>query len=401
MARKGKDNPTNMGADDVAQTLRNASGQLVEAADGLEAARVPIKAAKAAVKATGIDFDIFKLCHGIRHLDDDDARQKRIRKLQAAIAALLGDKVQLDLFGFMTAVVVEPAAQKALREASDELHEADPDSDSDAEPQDQDLPFDPPTVPTLDEPAEDAPVLVVAADMPEGAGFAFNNGMQAGRQGFDADANPHEAGSAEATLWEDGRTKGEALGPVEEDAAPASEQPAASTVVEFTGTAEQKRLQAYFYGFDNATKNPINALTKGRRGEIKARIEAGFQDNSEGLEPRYPRPAAPKQDDAAAQLATDADDGAEATEPARVGVKEVDGKLMLVDLLSGSPLMDVSSQRTGDAWAMQINEHFADRLDSAPRAELIDAVMTLARGRMLVSPATLGAAPAYDLRSAV
>lgn len=401
MARKAKDNPTNMGDTDVANELRAASSQLVNAQEALEAAREPVRGAKAIVKAAGIDFDIFKLCHGIRHLDDDDARQKRIRKLQVAIAALLSDKVQLDLFGFMVAQV-KPAVKEALREASDTLQREEPEATT--EPQDTDLPFDPPSVPEVEEPSEDVPALVAAESMPEGAGFAFNNGMQAGRQGFDADANPHEPGSAEAVLWEDGRAKGLSVGPAEvaEEPAAAVDQPGVTTVVEFAGTAEQRRIQAYFYGFDNASKNPINALTKGRRGEIKARIEAGFRDASEGVEPRHPRPTTPERGAVASQPTTDADESGEAeTDPARVGVRDIDGKPTLFDLLANSPLVDVSSARTGEAWALQINEYFADRLNSVSRAELIDAAKTLSRGRMLVTPTAPGSAPAYDLRSAV
>ncbi|NUB17102.1 hypothetical protein GAY28_34885, partial [Azospirillum brasilense] len=125
MARKAKDNPTNMADEDVADTLRQASGDMIEAQDGLEQARAPIKKAKAAVKATGIDYDIFNLCHGIRHLDDDSQRQKRISKLRVAIHALLGDKVELDLFGFV-ATTVRPAVKASLAKASDDLAKVEP-----------------------------------------------------------------------------------------------------------------------------------------------------------------------------------------------------------------------------------------------------------------------------------
>lgn len=245
MARKAKDNPTNLAGPDVASELKYASNQLVSAQDALEAAREPVRGAKAIVKAAGIDFDIFKLCHGIRHLDDDDARQTRIRKLQVAIAALLGDKVQLDLFGF-TMAQARPAVGESLREASDVLQGEE--ADNETGEADDELPFDPPTVPTFDEEPEDIPALVVADGMPEGAGFAYNKGLMAGRQGFDADANPYDANGAEAKLWEDGRQQGAAalLAAAEEedsneDHDAADDAVAEASVVEIVSAAEQKR----------------------------------------------------------------------------------------------------------------------------------------------------------------
>ncbi|MCW2242783.1 hypothetical protein [Azospirillum canadense] len=218
MARKRKDNPTNMAQADVADTLVRASGELVEAQDALEAARMPVNAAKAAVKATGIDFDIFNMFHKIRHLEDDDQRQRRINKLRVAWQALLADKVHPDLFGADVAPAVAPAVQEELRNASNALREA--------EPEGVDLPFEADRAPAApasadteaDESTEDPAPLAVAADMPEGAGFVANAGLEAGRNGAAPEGNPHEAGTVEHGLWERGRARGAAQADAEDNA---------------------------------------------------------------------------------------------------------------------------------------------------------------------------------------
>lgn len=499
MGRKPKDNPTHMSTDDVADTLRTASSDLIEAQEGLKAARQPIHDAKAQIKATGIDFDIFSLCHGIRHLEDDDARQKRIGKLQIAVHALLGDRVQLDMFGFVAQV--KPAVKEALKKASDTLREVEPAGEAaPANETGDELPFDPPSTPALDEPEEDVPALVAAESMPEGAGYAFNNGVKAGRKGFDADANPHAPESAEAALWERGRAQGAAqasrfvaradgeggrrhqllcdddvvfehpdldlvmtccatLNSAEIEAADpltpvqireavrphldggfgvvfegrfapdAEERPAttAPALVEFTGSTSAKRVQAYFYGYDGAEAEALLAdLIKGRRGEIKAQIEAGFTDRTKGEPPRHQRPEerrvpagervvpgepaieastqpdGPAEDsDENGQAGTDeAEDAEEGQgERLRVGVREVGGKHVLFDLHDEEPLMDVSGPKTGETWANQINAHFADRLDTVTRTDLINAAKTLACGRMLMPPPP--AAPGGGMFAAV
>lgn len=216
MARKRKDNPTNMAQSDVADTLVRASGELEQAQAGLNAARMPINAAKAAVKATGIDFDIFNMFHKIRHLEDDDQRQRRINKLRVAWQALLADKVHPDLFGADAVPAVAPAVQEELRNASDTLREV--------EPEDVNLPFDAeparsaPTDGDAEESTEDPAPLAVATDMPEGAGFVANAGLEAGRHGAAPEDNPHEAGSVEHGLWERGRARGAAQVDTEDEA---------------------------------------------------------------------------------------------------------------------------------------------------------------------------------------
>ncbi|QCO14014.1 hypothetical protein D3869_01520 [Azospirillum brasilense] len=526
MARKAKDNPTNMADEDVADQLRQASSDLVDAQEALEAARAPIKEAKGLIKATGIDFDIFRLCHGIRHLDDDAQRQKRIKKLHVAMHALLGDVVKLDLFGFTTSI--KPAVKKALQQASDDLAKAEPPApppemaDAD-ETNSSDAPDAeaPPQVPDDEPVSEDPPPLVAAEDMPEGAGFAFNNGKTAGRQGHGPDANPHDAETPEHGLWERGRAAGaawaarfyngetaesgghavmcqdeggivvfrhadaelvarcadalnaaqaaadEMLSPAqirdvvhpcladpegnfgvvfEGKFAPDAEEqaPAAPTneKVKFTGSAKQQRIEAYFFGYDGAAAGtPLEVLTKGRRGEPKAKIEAGYRDQQAGTEPKHERPAvkAPAEEQTGGEAAetaadaegqgeadatepnfddqgvTDADNRAEPTdepgeadqqdteeagqaeviataepetwdpEQGRVGVQQdgATGQWVMFDLKERQPLVDAPGPNSGETWANQINGYFADCLGDVPRAELITAAKTLAMGRLL------------------
>lgn len=536
MARKAKDNPTNMADEDVAETLRQASSDLVDAQEALEAARAPIKEAKGLIKATGIDFDIFRLCHGIRHLDDDAQRQKRIKKLHVAMHALLGDVVKLDLFGFTTSI--KPAVKKALQQASDDLAKVEPpapppelDDDDETDSSDEPAAEAPPQTPDDEPVSEDPPPLVAAEDMPEGAGFAFNNGKTAGKQGHGPDANPHAADTPEHGLWERGRTAGaawaarfftgesletgdhalmcrdeggivvfrhadaelvarcadalnaaqaaadEMLSPAqirdvvhpcladpegdfgvvfEGKFAPdaADEQaPVASNVqkVKFTGSAKQQRIEAYFFGYDGATAGtPLEVLTKGRRGEPKAKIEAGYRDQQSGAEPKHERPEAkaPAEEastDEAVEMAVDVEGqgdndntepnfdgqdvtdvengGAEPTgesfeqdqqgegeagqaeviatvepeawdpEQGRVGVQEDEiGQWVMFDLKERQPLIDAPGQNSGKVWADKINDHFSGRLAEVPRAELVNACSTLALGRLLSPPINHGTA---------
>lgn len=409
MARKTKDNPTNLSDDDITDSLRSASYKLVEASEGLEAARAPVRDAKAIVKATGIDFDIFKLCHGIRHLEDDDARQSRIRKLQVAIAALLGDRVQLDLFGFMVAQV-KPAVKEALRKASTELREVEPAEREPSEPQDQEIPFDmdPPSVPEPEAVEdEDIPALLAAEEMPENAGFIANNGLTAGRLGHGPEMNPHVEGSVEATLWEQGRARGEAMGPETDELQEGQgegDQPAGAEVTELA-TAKRKvtdadKLAAYFAGFDGAANDLFTEDCPHDRGALKTNWLAGLSDAKEGKAPRFVRPAArlvEQQDEAASEEVPFSDDPQTDDEPAgRVEIREIDGKHVLFDMLDNAPLMDVSGPKTGETWANQINAFFADRLETATRTDLLAAAKTLASGRLLTVPA--GAA-SYDTRA--
>ncbi|PGH55909.1 hypothetical protein CRT60_21915 [Azospirillum palustre] len=409
MARKAKDNPTNLTETDIADSLRLASSQLVEAQDALEAAREPVRGAKAVVKAAGIDFDIFKLCHGIRHLDDDDARQKRIRKLQVAIAALLSDKVQLDLFGFMTAQV-KPAVREALQQASDTLQREAPEEAK--EHQDQEIPFDvePPSVPEPEAVEEDIPALMSAEEMPENAGFIANNGLSAGRLGHGPEMNPHPENSVEARLWEQGRARGAEMGPEadQQDVQDSDEQPAGADVTDLATAKRGKvtdadKLAAYFAGFDAASQDKFGEDCPHGRGTLKTQWVLGLKDAQGGKPARFVRPAAAQveqQDDAVSEDApADGDDQHHDDEPAgRVEVWEIDGKYTLYDLETNSPLMDVSGPKTGETWANQINTFFADRLETVTRDELIDAAKTLARGRLLTAPTT---ALSYDVRSAV
>lgn len=408
-----KDNPTNLSENDITDSLRSASYKLVEAAEGLEAARAPVRDAKAVVKATGIDYDIFKLCHGIRHLEDDGARQNRIRKLQVAIAALLGDRVQLDLFGFMVAQV-RPAVKEALQKASSELRETEPaerDETTSSEPQDQEIPFDvePPSVPEPEAHEEDIPALMAAEEMPENAGFIANNGLSAGRLGHGPEMNPHPESSVEAKLWEQGRARGAEMGPETEhqDEQGDGEQPAAAEVTELptakTKASPADKLAAYFAGFDSAAKDLFTEDCPHGRGALKTQWLLGLEDAKAGKAPRFVRPAAAQvdQQDEAAQeeVPFDGDDQQADDEPVgRVDVREVDGKWKLFDMEANAPLMDVSGPKTGETWANQINTFFADRLQEVTRDELIDAAKTLARGRLLATPT---AAPSYDVRTAV
>ncbi|QCG94998.1 hypothetical protein E6C67_14295 [Azospirillum sp. TSA2s] len=410
MARKTKDNPTNLSENDITDVLRSASYNLVEAAEGLEAARAPVRDAKAAVKATGIDFDIFRLCHGIRHLEDDGARQNRIRKLQVAIAALLGDRVQLDLFGFMTAQV-KPAVKEALQQASEKLNEAEPVDQQDSEPKDQEIPFDvePPSVPEPEAVEEDIPALMAAEEMPENAGFIANNGLSAGRLGHGPEMNPHPENSVEARLWEQGRARGAEMGPETEqqEGQGGDEQPAGAEVTELATAKREKvtgadKVAAYFDGFDGAAKDLFSEDCPHGRGALKTQWLLGLEDAKAGKSPRFVRPAAAQtgqQDEAAQEEVPFGDDQPLDDEPAgRVDVREVDGKWKLFDMEANAPLMDVSGPKTGETWANQINTYFADRLETVTRDELIDAAKTLARGRLLATPT---AAPSYDVRTAV
>ncbi|WP_042700763.1 hypothetical protein [Azospirillum sp. B506] len=406
MARKAKDNPTNLSETDVAESLRLASTQLVEAQDALEAAREPVRGAKAVVKAAGIDFDIFKLCHGIRHLDDDDARQKRIRKLQVAIAALLSDKVQLDLFGFMVAQV-KPAVKEALKQASDTLQREEPEESK--ESQDQEIPFEvePPSVPEPGAVEEDIPALMAAEEMPENAGFIANNGLSAGRLGHGPEMNPHPEDSVEAKLWEQGRARGEVLGPeAGQSEDQGDEQPAGAEVTDIAIAKRGKvsgaeKMAAYFAGFDAAARDSFTEDCPHDRGALKTQWLLGLKDAKEGKAPRFVRPAAEQveREEAAQEEVLLGNDQQAEDEPAgRVEVWEIEGKFTLYDLETNSPLMDVSSPKTGEAWANQINTYFAGRLEEVTRDELIDAAKTLARGRLLTAPTS---APSYDVRTAV
>ncbi len=485
MARGKKDNPINMAESDIAETLRRASGQLVEANNGLEAARLPIKEAKAAVKASGIDFDIFNVFHGIRHLEDDAARQRRIDKVRIACKALLGDKVQIDLFGSVAVVSVAPAAQETLRKASDALHAAAPEDEQESDGIDTDAADEseatPPAIADPEAATDDAPALVLADDMPEEAGRIFNNGVEAGRKGFGPEDNPHDPDSAEYALWERGRVNGatqvyadepsavaeaqfciggdeaggftveridgaevvltapneslaadivealnraqalssdpllpeqvrEGVRPLLIDASVmfegrfaaydgAVEQPADSAVsgpVKFTGSTKQQRIQAYFHGLDGAAAGQdLSALTKGRRGEIKAQIETGFGDGKDGVQPRHERSDAPKvieQPDEAQEYAGNdedlSDEDAEQDADSIVAVREAGEKHELYDTRSGFAIIDTDGLASGTVWADQINGHFIGQRDDVTHADLADAAKTLALGRRLSVPTT-------------
>lgn len=238
MGRK-KENPVNMAAEDVNDTLCRASEDLVEAQEALEAARAPVKKAKAAVKACGIDHDIFRLFHGIRHLEEDAARQRRLRMVQVAMDALLSDRVTPDLFGPSVAASVAPAAKQALKEASDELHEVEPPDTPlpfDVEPQGEqaDASASEPAAETVEQEAANQPVET-AATAPEAdwgedgadgneeldaAGFTYAAGRTAGRKGATADENPHAPKSPAYSVWERGRLKGVEEGDIEDEPLP-------------------------------------------------------------------------------------------------------------------------------------------------------------------------------------
>lgn len=432
MARR-KETPTNLAAADRADTLRKASAQLVKAQEGLETARAPVKAAKAVVKAAGIDHDIFRLFHGIRHAEDDEQRNRRLRMIEVAWDALLGDVTTADLFRGTARPALAPEVVQDLRDASDALHEE--------EPQDEELPFDTDGAeeagePNFDdggvaqaengdaEPAADLPVIMTAESMPADAGAIANDGYAQGRAGVGPEMNPHEADSTEHALWERGRQRGAAAGP-ENSADEAIAEPAAvfDPNARFTGSTEQKRIQAYWHGYRGTEAGCESAaLLAGRRGEIKTQITAGIADFNGKVPPRYSDPDAPAVagEPPAVEEGVEADAGkpphrteADAASSSgwqgvgedgrRVAVQNRDGKLVLVDLVNDRPLIDVPSGYTGEAWAKNINAHFAGRLDTVTNSDLKEAAKTLAMGRVLepaaafrghtgVSPADLAAA---------
>jgi hypothetical protein len=212
--------PTNINEADAADALRRASAQIVEATEAAEAAKWPLKKAKAAVKATGIDFDIFNLVHKIRSLDEDDKRRSRIRKLELTMRALLSDQITPDLFGGL-AGALPPESAAALRAASDELgadgdfdgleFEDGPGGEETAET--EEVPFDVADSGAGDGDADPAPV-VLAEDMPVGAGAAFNMGSDAYYTGMDEDDCPFgddEGDAARRALWLRGFKAAEAL----------------------------------------------------------------------------------------------------------------------------------------------------------------------------------------------
>jgi hypothetical protein len=215
--------PTNINEADAADALRRASAQIVEATEAAEVAKGPLKKAKAAVKATGIDFDIFNLVHKIRSLDEDDRRRSRIRKLELTMRALLSDQITPDLFGGL-ADALPPESAEALRAASDELG-ADGDFDvlefedghggGEESAETDEAPFDVAGSDAGDDDADPAPV-VLAEDMPEGAGAAFNMGSDAYYTGMDEDDCPFgddEGDAARRILWLRGFKAAEAQNP--------------------------------------------------------------------------------------------------------------------------------------------------------------------------------------------
>lgn len=311
MARR-KETPTNLAAADRADTLRKASAQLVKAQEGLETARAPVKAAKAVVKAAGIDHDIFRLFHGIRHAEDDDQRKRRLSMIEVAWDALLGDVTTADLFRGTARPALAPEVVQDLRDASDALHED--------EPQDEELPFDvdqggdaaseangaeldAPGAAEADgeaEPAADLPVIMTAESMPADAGAIANDGYAQGRAGAGQEANPHEAGSAAHTLWERGRQRGEAEGPEEPSTDTAAEGEASEeTVVSEQEPEPSKRgrssrsdeVTAHFEGYDAfaaGLKSPDDCPYG--RGVRKAAWITGFARAREGQQPSFQRP---------------------------------------------------------------------------------------------------------------
>lgn len=204
--RPKKDKPiTNINAADAADALRRASGKIVQAEEAVDAAKAPLRDAKAVVKATGIDYDIFALIHKIRTLDDDAKRQSRIHKLKLTCAALLDDVVCADLFSGNLTVSLSPAAAQSLRDASDALEGAEEYAHDDGGARDdfQDAaeaePWTEPPEPTH---ADDDPApITLAADMPSGAGAAFNMGSDAWVAGMDEDDCPFGDDDAKRSLW--------------------------------------------------------------------------------------------------------------------------------------------------------------------------------------------------------
>ncbi|CAO3428809.1 hypothetical protein [Azospirillum argentinense] len=490
MARKAKDNPTNMAESDTAETLCSLSEKKLASKRAVDLAKAPLKEVSDDIRALGFKMVDFNYCHRLRHIEDPDEQQSAIRLSLATFKAMLGDKVQLDLFGF--SVSIKPAVKRALQQASDNLAKAEPpapppemDDADESDSSDAPAAEAPPQMPDDEPVSEDPPPLVAAEDMPEDAGYAFNNGKTAGKQGHGPDANPHDAETPEHGLWERGRVAGavwaarfynggiaetgdhavmcwdeggivvfrhadaelvarcadalntaqaaadEMLSPAqirdvvhpcladpegsfgvvfEGKFAPDTEEqaPAAPTTekVKFTGSAKQQRIEAYFFGYDGAAAGtPLEVLAKGRRGEPKARIEAGYRDQQAGAEPKHERPAAkaPVEEKAGSEATETATDGEgqgddeagqaetepEAWDPeqGRVGVQEIEPNHWVVfDLKERQPLVDASGPKSGETWANQVNSHFADRLADVSRAELVNACTTLAMGRLLSAP---------------
>lgn len=197
--------PNNVGSADRSDALRRASSQLAKAQEGLEAARMPIKEAKAAVKAVGVDGDIFRLFHGIRHLEEDDQRRRRLDMIDVCRDALLSDVMTADMFQGAAKAALPPSAVQSLRDTSDMLAEdeaalADGDTEErigEAAGQTEELDAD-----------FGDPLVEADDNQLDGAGHAFNAGRDAGRKGEDADFNPYTNDDPLSELWARGRLKG-------------------------------------------------------------------------------------------------------------------------------------------------------------------------------------------------
>lgn len=394
MGRKSSTQPLRSDDEQLSRTLQRASSKLVKAKEALDKAREPVREAMNTAKTAGIDGDIFRLFHGIRHNEDDEKRLKRIRMLRACEKALLSDINAPDLFeGDEPALA--PEVVQDLRDASDAMHQDEVENGEAGDA--ADAPFDADTPPAAGEGEQTAEApeadwgdeLLEADDTTlDNAGTVFNAGRDAGRTGAQADANPHEAGSAEHSLWERGRLQGAAQGP--EEPAAAAFDPGAK----FSGSTEQKRIQAYWHGYRGTEAGCDSAtLLAGRRGEIKTQITAGIADFNGKVPPRYADPNAPAvaSEPPTVEEGADAAPSAEPTDEGdddllvRVEVQDRDGKLVLVDLESLQPLIDVPSDFTGQMWAKRIHDHFAGRLRTVTNSDLKEAAKKLAMGRVLDS----------------
>jgi len=203
----------NIGDADRADALRRASSTIIKAQADIDEARAPVKTAMGAVKAAGIDAKVFKLFHGIRHLESDDQRVKALRQVDVVREALLGDVETSDLFKSGAKAALPPDTAAALRDASDQMADDEPPFDLGDEPAEIEASNDEggDGSAVVEPPAAEADFEGAARDegeVPEDAGWAFNTGRVAGRAGQDTNIFDPDTPSWE--LWNKGYAKGAA-----------------------------------------------------------------------------------------------------------------------------------------------------------------------------------------------
>jgi len=205
----------NIGEADRADALRLASSTIVKAQADIDEARAPVKTAMGAVKAAGIDAKVFKLFHGIRHLEDNVQRAKALRQVDVCREVLVGEFETGDLFKSEARAALPPDTAAALRDASDQMADDEPPLDLGDEPAEIEASNDEggDGSAVVEPPAAEADFEGSArdeGDVPEDAGWAFNTGRDAGRAGLDTSANDFTPDTPSWELWSKGHTKGAA-----------------------------------------------------------------------------------------------------------------------------------------------------------------------------------------------